>query len=125
MDPDLSATVRAGYTFNSPTIDLGPLLVDGTPDPSALVRVPLSMMNRHGLVAGATGTGKTVTLEVLAGQLSNAGVPVFLADIKGDVTGMAVPGAGGDKLLTRTRQLGQDWQPRAYPCEFYALGCQS
>jgi hypothetical protein len=79
-------------------------------------------MNRHGLVAGATGTGKTKTLQLLAEQLSDAGVPVFLADIKGDVSGMAVPGAGGDKLLARTSELGQDWQPKAFPCEFYTLG---
>jgi DNA double-strand break repair helicase HerA and related ATPase len=118
----LADEVRSGYAFEGPALTLGPLLADGAPDPTALVKVPLSMMNRHGLVAGATGTGKTVTLQMLAGQLSDAGVPVFLADVKGDVTGMAVPGAGGDKLLARTRQVGQDWQPRAYPCEFYALG---
>jgi uncharacterized protein len=87
-----------------------------------MVRVPLSMMNRHGLVAGATGTGKTKTLQVLAEQLSNAGVPVFLADIKGDVSGMAMPGQTSDKLLARTAALGQQWQPAAFPCEFYALG---
>src|SRR5690349_14857506 len=121
---DPAAEVRAGYAFEGPALTLGPLLTEGVPDATALVRVPLSMMNRHGLVAGATGTGKTVTLQMLAGQLSDAGVPVFLADIKGDVTGMTVPGAGGDKLLARTRELGQDWQPKAYPCEFYALGGQ-
>jgi uncharacterized protein len=119
---DVAATVRAGYAFTEPALTLGALVVDGTPDPSATVRIPLSMMNRHGLVAGATGTGKTKTLQVLAEQLSNAGVPVFLADIKGDVSGMAVPGASGDKLLARTTELGQQWQPRAFPCEFYALG---
>ena len=63
------------------------------PDPAAKVRIPLAMLNRHGLVAGATGTGKTKTLQVMAEQLSAAGVPVFLADIKGDVSGMAVAGA--------------------------------
>jgi uncharacterized protein len=119
---DTAAVVRAGYTFAGAALNVGPLLVDGKPDPTAMVRLPLAMMNRHGLVAGATGTGKTKTLQVLAEQLSNAGVPVFLADIKGDVSGMAVPGAGGDKLLARTAELGQAWQPAAFPCEFYALG---
>ena len=70
---DAADTVRAGYTFSGATLDLGPLLVDGTPDPTAIVRVPLAMMNRHGLVAGATGTGKTKTLQMLAEQLSGSG----------------------------------------------------
>ncbi len=122
MTTDPVDAVRAGYTFTGPTLSLGPLLVDGTPDPTALIRVPLSMMNRHGLVAGATGTGKTKTLQVLAEQLSSAGVPVFLADIKGDVSGMAMPGQSSEKLLARTAELGQRWQPGAFPCEFYALG---
>jgi uncharacterized protein len=119
---DVAAAVRAGYTFAGPALDVGPLLVDGVPDPSAVVRLPLAMMNRHGLVAGATGTGKTKTLQVLAEQLSRAGVPVFLADIKGDVSGMAVAGQSSAKLLERTAALGQQWQPAACPCEFYALG---
>jgi uncharacterized protein len=119
---DVVAAVRAGYTFSGPSLTVGPLVVDGKPDPSAMVRVPLAMMNRHGLVAGATGTGKTKTLQVLAEQLSSAGVPVFLADIKGDVSGMAVPGEASDKLLARTAEIGQQWHPAAFPCEFYALG---
>jgi DNA helicase HerA-like ATPase len=115
-------TVRTGYTFDAPALDVGSLVVDGNPDPSARVRIPLAMMNRHGLVAGATGTGKTVTLQVLAEQLSSVGVPVFLADIKGDVSGMAVAGPASDKLLARTQANGQGWQGKAFPCEFYALG---
>lgn len=115
-------TVRAGYTFDAPALSLGSLVVDGKPDPSVRVRIPLAMMNRHGLVAGATGTGKTITLQVLAEQLSNAGVPVFLADIKGDVSGMAVAGQASDKLLGRTSENGQEWHGRSFPCEFYALG---
>jgi hypothetical protein len=96
-DPaDAVATVRAGYAFTGPALNLGPLMVDGAPDPSAMVRVPLAMMNRHGLVAGATGTGKTKTLQILAEQLSGAGVPVFLADLKGDVSGMAAAGESSE-----------------------------
>ncbi len=96
--------------------------MDGEPDPAAKVRIPLATLNRHGLVAGATGTGKTKTLQVMAEQLSAAGVPVFLADIKGDVSGMAAPAQPSEKLTARTAAIGQDWKPTAYPVEFYALG---
>lgn len=118
-----SATaIRDGYTFTEPAIELGVLMEDGTPRPEVGVRIPLSMLNRHGLVAGATGTGKTKTLQVLAEQISAAGVPVFAADIKGDLSGLAAPGQGNEKLLARTEKIGQKWEPRACPAEFYALG---
>ena len=77
---------------------------DDAPVPEAAVRIPLSMLNRHGLVAGATGTGKTKTLQLMAEQISAAGVPVFAADIKGDLSGIASPGQPSDKLLARTQQ---------------------
>ena len=76
------------------------------PVPDARVRVPLSMLNRHGLIAGATGTGKTKTLQVLAEQISAAGVPVFAADIKGDLSGLAAPGEANEKLDRRTAGIG-------------------
>jgi uncharacterized protein len=120
---DLAEQVRAGYAFEGAALELGALLVDGQqPDPAAKVRIPMSAMNRHGLVAGATGTGKTKTLQVMAEQLSAAGVPVFLADIKGDVSGMSAPGTPSEKLTERTAGIGQDWKPTAYPVEFYSLG---
>src|SRR3954454_15859152 len=81
--------VRAGYTFDGPSIDLGALVADGDAHADVQVRLPLSMMSRHGLVAGATGTGKTKTLQLMAEQLSAAGVPVFVADIKGDLSGLS------------------------------------
>ena len=87
------AEIVAGYTFDEPAIELGVLMEDDAPVPSAVVRIPLSMLNRHGLVAGATGTGKTKTLQLMAEQISAAGVPVFAADIKGDLSGIASPGA--------------------------------
>jgi uncharacterized protein len=117
-----AAQIVAGYTFDEPAIDLGVLMENDTPIPSAVVRIPLSMLNRHGLVAGATGTGKTKTLQLMAEQISAAGVPVFAADIKGDLSGLASPGQPNDKLLARTEKIGQDWQPRACPVEFFALG---
>src|SRR5919199_6829444 len=119
---DLATQVRDGYAFAGPALELGALVVDGKGDPSVQVRIPLSMINRHGLVAGATGTGKTKTLQGMAEQLSTAGVPVFLADIKGDLSGMAAPGVVNDKITARAAEIGADWQPTAYPVEFFALG---
>ena len=120
-DADPTTQIKDGYSFDAPSATLG-VLVDGEPNGDVPIRIPLSMFNRHGLVAGVTGTGKTVTLQVMAEALSSAGVPVFAADIKGDLSGMATPGAGGEKLLARTARQAQPWEPKAYPCEFYALG---
>ncbi|MGI3781167.1 MAG: helicase HerA-like domain-containing protein [Janthinobacterium lividum] len=116
--------IAKGYTFDEPSIQLGVLVEDDTAEPDAQIRIPLSMLNRHGLVAGATGTGKTKTLQLMAEQISAAGVPVFAADIKGDLSGMASAGRSSDKLLARTAKLGQDWQPQACPTEFFSLGGQ-
>ena len=116
------ATIQKGYTLEGATIELGAAIVDGELHKEAQVRLPLSMMNRHGLVAGATGTGKTVTLHMMAEQLSAAGVPVFLADIKGDLSGLATAAPGSDKLKARTDSIGQPWAGKTYPVEFLALG---
>ena len=116
----VEAVVR-GYTFEDATLDLGALM-NGEPVVSAQIRIPLGMMNRHGLVAGATGTGKTRTLQGLAEQLAAKGVPVFAADIKGDLSGVATPGEPSEKLLARTRAIGQDWKPEASVTEYFALG---
>ncbi|WP_282826678.1 helicase HerA-like domain-containing protein [Gulosibacter sediminis] len=113
--------IRSGYSFDAPALELG-ALVNGEVDAAVPVRIPLAMTNRHGLVAGATGTGKTKTLQVMLEQLSAAGVPVFAADIKGDLSGVATEGTASDGLLARTKSIGQDWQPTAFPSEFYSLG---
>lgn len=115
------AKIVSGYTFEGATLDLG-ALVNGVPVPDAQVRIPLGMMNRHGLVAGATGTGKTRTLQGLAEQLAAKGVPVFAADIKGDLSGVATPGEANEKLLARTQAIGQDWKAEASVTEYFALG---
>ncbi len=117
-----AASIREGYAFSGTVVEIGALVEDGTPRPDVPVRIPLAMLNRHGLVAGATGTGKTKTLQVLAEQVAALGVPVFAADVKGDLSGIATPGEGKEKLLERTRGIGQDWQPRATPTEFFTLG---
>ena len=119
---DKVATIQKGYALEGATIELGAAIVDGELHKDAPVRLPLSMMNRHGLVAGATGTGKTVTLHMMAEQLSAAGVPVFLADIKGDLSGLATAATGTEKLMARTESIGQPWSGKTFPVEFLALG---
>jgi DNA helicase HerA-like ATPase len=121
LSPSAVDAVRAGYAFDGPALELG-ALVNGDPLADVPVRIPLGMLARHGLVAGATGTGKTKTLQVMAEQLSAAGVPVFAADVKGDLSGIATPGEPGAKLLERTRGIGQDWSPEGAPTEYFALG---
>ena len=121
LGADEIAAITAGYTFTGETLDLGALM-NGDPVPTAQIRIPLGMMNRHGLVAGATGTGKTRTLQGLAEQLAAKGVPVFAADMKGDLSGVATPGEPNDKLLARTKAIGQDWKPEASVTEYFALG---
>ena len=123
VSEELVATIQAGYGFDGEAVQLG-VLMDGAPVVEAPIRIPLAMFNRHGLVAGATGTGKTKTLQLMAEALSKAGVPVFAADIKGDLSGMASPGAASEKLTARVEAQGQPWEPKAAPCEFLALGGQ-
>ncbi|TQJ31227.1 helicase HerA-like domain-containing protein [Microbacterium sp. SLBN-146] len=121
LDASAVEAIIAGYTFDAATLDLG-ALVNTDPVRDAQIRIPLSMMNRHGLVAGATGTGKTRTLQGLAEQLAAKGVPVFAADIKGDLSGVATPGEQSEKLLARTSAIGQEWEPAASVTEYFALG---
>src|SRR3712207_15471 len=111
----LEETVRAGYHFDGAALELGGLMLDASTGPDGPVRVPLAMLNRHGLVAGATGTGKTKTLQLLAEQLSAAGVPVFAADIKGDLSGMAVAGEADARITARAAAVGQQWAGRGFP----------
>jgi DNA helicase HerA-like ATPase len=121
MADRFTETLAAGYGFQGPAITLGAALHDGTVHRGPPVRIPLAMMNRHGLIAGATGTGKTKTLQLLAEQLSGAGVPVFVADVKGDLSGLAMPGAGGDKITQRAADTGWSWTAAGVPVEFVSL----
>lgn len=121
LGADDVAAIKAGYEFGGTTLDLG-ALVNGEPDAEVQIRIPLGMLNRHGLVAGATGTGKTRTLQALAEQIAANGVPVFAADIKGDLSGVATAGESNEKLLARTQGIGQDWKPDASPTEYFSLG---
>ena len=119
---DFGPAIAAAYATDGPAIELGLGVLEGAVVPEAAVRIPLAMMNRHGLVAGATGTGKTKTLQVLAEQLSANGVPVLVADVKGDVSGMAHPGDPAGKAGQRAQELGLTYAPQAFPVEFLSLG---
>ncbi len=122
MADDFAQSIATAYTATGPVIDLGRGVHDGKVHQDAVVQVPLAMMNRHGLVAGATGTGKTKTLQGLAEQLSAAGTSVFIADIKGDVSGLAAPGEAGAVAEKRMTDLGEPFAPAAFPVEFLSLG---
>jgi len=121
MPSSLLDQLKAGYGFTGPSVTLGAALEGATIYPEPKIRIPLGMLNRHGLVAGATGTGKTKTLQLLTEQLSAAGVPVFVADIKGDLSGLAMPGESNDKIAQRAKDVGWAWTPAGVPVEFVSL----
>lgn len=119
---DYASEVARSYQISGPALTLGAYLDPaGNPRPDVLVRLPFASFNRHGLVCGATGTGKTRTLQLLAEQLSAAGVAVFLTDIKGDLSGLCEAGTASDKLAARTRALGQEWAGASFPLHLYSL----
>ena len=119
-----SEIVQAGYSFKGEALKIGRAILDGEVVPGADISVPLKTMNRHGLIAGATGTGKTKTLQVLAEGLSDAGIPVVLMDIKGDLSGIATAGEHSDKIAERSQLLGITYEPAAYPVELLTLSNQ-
>lgn len=113
-------TIKKGYEFSGEAIHLG-AAIDKKPITDLLLSVPLATMNRHGLVAGATGTGKTKTLQHLAEELSKKGVPVLLMDIKGDLSGLCQPGEKSEKILKRQKEIGLPWEPKSFPVEFLTI----
>jgi uncharacterized protein len=122
MKPEFVKQMEDGYRLSEPSLVIGSALLDGEPLNDPRVQVALSVLNRHGLVAGATGTGKTKSLQVLAGQLSERGTPVFVADIKGDLTGLVSPGdATNAKVQERCRGMAWEFKPGGHPVEFLSL----
>ncbi|MET0464772.1 MAG: helicase HerA-like domain-containing protein [Chitinophagaceae bacterium] len=117
-------TIRSGYTFKGESFKLGVAMVDGQAVDGADVMVPFRTLNRHGLIAGATGTGKTKTLQVLAESLSDASIPVLLMDIKGDLSGIAAEGVTNDKIRERYQKLNMEYKPSAYPADLLTLSQQ-
>jgi DNA helicase HerA-like ATPase len=121
MDTKVVEAARQAFGGEDAAVTLGAPLHDGACHPEPLVRAPIALMNRHGLIAGATGTGKTKTLQLMAEQLSSAGVSVLLADVKGDVSGIAVAGESNERVQARARETGYAWHPVAFPVEFLSL----
>ena len=113
--------INKGYTFKGDSITLGGAMLDAVCQQNCLVKIPLKTLNRHGLIAGATGTGKTKTLQVLAENLSEKGVPVLLMDIKGDLSGLAQPGTNNKHIEKRHGEIGIPWQEKGFPLEFLTL----
>ena len=114
--------LKAGYGFTDAAVTLGAgLEAGGAVHPEPKVRIPLAMMTRHGLIAGATGTGKTKTLQLLTEQLSAQGVPVLVADVKGDLSGLAMPGEANERVSGRATDIGWSWKPAGVPVEFVSL----
>jgi len=120
---DFAADLAEGYGFEGPAIHLGRPFTDPEKTVNAVdVRIPLSLVNRHGLIAGATGTGKTKTLQLLAGQLSAAGVPVFAVDVKGDLSGVGAPGdPANPPVAARIAAMKLDFQAQGHPIEILSL----
>lgn len=112
--------IKQGYDFSGNSIHLG-CAINKKPVTDLFVSVPLSTMNRHGLIAGATGTGKTKTLQHISEELSKQGVPVLLMDIKGDLSGLCEPGEKSEKILKRQEEIGLKWNPQAFPVEFLSI----
>lgn len=117
-------TIKAGYTFKGESFKLGCGVLDGNVVSGADVCIPFKTMNRHGLVAGATGTGKTKTLQVMAECLSDASIPVLMMDIKGDLSGIAAAGNVNGNITDRCQKLGVEFKPAAYPVELLTLSNQ-
>lgn len=116
--------INEGNTFKGDFITMGAAMLDGETITDALVKVPLKTLNRHGLIAGATGTGKTKTLQVLAENLSEQGIPVLLMDMKGDLSGIAQPSPGHAKIDERHEKIGIPFTPKKFPVEILSLSDQ-
>ncbi|MCY7329221.1 MAG: DUF853 domain-containing protein, partial [Saprospiraceae bacterium] len=118
---EFSADIQAGYTFSGASIVLGGAMLDGEALPGLQVKVPRRTLNRHGLIAGATGTGKTKTLQAIAEQLAHNGVPSLLMDVKGDLSGVAMAGSDNPKITERAGKIGITWHPNGCSVEFLSL----
>jgi len=119
---EFKSHIQSGYTFKKDFITIGGGMLAGEPLADSHVKIPLKTLNRHGLIAGATGTGKTKTLQVIAEQMSKKGIPTLLMDLKGDLSGMAAPGSSNDHIVWRHGAIGElEYSPEALPVELLSL----
>lgn len=121
MNPAVLEAAKSAFPPSAGSIILGAVVHEGECHPEPLVHIPVGMMNRHGLIAGATGTGKTKSLQLIAEQLSANGIPVFMADLKSDLSGAGVPGETSDKIAQRAKDTGYQWHGSGFPVEFLSL----
>ncbi|TVZ16896.1 helicase HerA-like domain-containing protein [Maribacter sp. MAR_2009_72] len=121
---DFFEHIKKGYTTKGDYIVMGAAMQNGEAVTDALVKIPLKTLNRHGLIAGATGTGKTKTLQVLAENLSQKGIPVMLMDLKGDLSGLAQPSPGHPKIDERHAKIGIPFEANSFPVEILSLSEQ-
>lgn len=117
-------TIENGYACKGDFINLGAAMLEGETVTESFVKIPLKTINRHGLIAGATGTGKTKTLQVLSENLSDKGIPVLLMDLKGDLSGLAQPGPGHPKIDERHEKIGLPYESKGFPIEILTLSEQ-
>ena len=111
----------SSYSFSGESLVLGSAVYGDDQETGFQVRIPLKTLNRHGLIAGATGTGKTKSLQVMAEELSKAGVPVLMLDVKGDLSGIAMPGTMNPVIEKRSKVIGINWQGRGCPVELMTI----
>lgn len=116
--------IKEGYSFKGESVAIGAAMLNGEVIADAVINLPLKTMNRHGLIAGATGTGKTKTLQMISECLSDASVPVLLMDIKGDLSGIAATGTANDKINDRYQKLNMSYQPSQFPVDLLTLSDQ-
>jgi len=116
-----TAAIKTGYSFKGDFVQIGAAMLNGEVIPEAIVNLPLKTMNRHGLIAGATGTGKTKTLQMISEFLSDASVPVLLMDIKGDLSGIAATGSENEKVKERYQKLNLAYKAASFPAELMTL----
>lgn len=119
---NFSEKIKQGYNFSRGEIEIGKAIFANEIITDVTVKIPTSTLNRHGLIAGATGTGKTKTIQKFLEQLSKQGIPSVMMDIKGDISGISMPGGVSEKLDNYLQKLGNpDWNPIAFPVEFFEL----
>jgi len=121
MNEKFIESIQTGYTFKGDSIVLGAAMLNGECNSNSKIKVPLKTFNRHGLIAGATGSGKTKTLQKIAEALSEKGVPTLMMDIKGDLSGIAAAGIVNDKINQRHEKIGLPWNSNAYPTELLSI----
>jgi DNA helicase HerA-like ATPase len=121
---NFTKTIEEGYKTKGESITLGAGMLDNETITGLHVKLPLKTINRHGLIAGATGTGKTKTLQVFAENLSEKGVPVMLMDVKGDLSGLAMPSPGHPKIDERHNKIGLPFTPKGFPIEILTISEQ-